>query len=1104
MPDMPRAGWREIVRLNVLLILALVASGWAAQLVSPSPGYISPLYPPAGIAVAALLVFGWRLAFGVYLAAVVAPLLAQTFSHLGVVDLGLAMFSAIGVCLQGLVAADMMRRLRIWPSGLDDSRSVLLFICVVAPACSLISATLSIPVMLASSSLNGRSIMFNWGNWWVGDILGIVLFAPITLALLGQPAHDWHGRRRSLALPLLVCSLVIAGIMAFVRQHEDSRVVGDFQRSADHFSGALASRLNAQTDMLDSVVRFVMVKRKLDINDWNDFATPWLQRFPGTLNLTWNPRIAHGDRAAFEDSVRTLGVPHFFIKDRDRSGTVFPAVEAREYLPITFVAPAEGNSRAVGLNVLSLPDSRAAIQRSQRTTEASATGPIRLVQAPGSQQAIGVYQAVQDPNGLQDAPIRGVVSMALQLDKVVQSEIDATGLVDISACLFDLSDGERVLLAGQSDCTSEAWLRNHPIQQKNIAFTDRHWLLLLRSDVSAEQAAQTWLTGASLYVSLMFSGMLSAFLLLITGRARRVEEQVTQRTAELASATAQLREQKASLAQAQRIARMGSWEIVSGSPHLHCSDEFRRLLGLPTSGRIMLDDVLIRLALDDRAGLASLIQEATLAPLSTTLDCSTLPGPAEQQVLHFQIESEWMMGRLLRIHGTVQNVTLARQAEAHIQFLARFDSLTGLPNRNHWQDLARAALNAARRHGDQAAVLFLDLDHFKTINDSLGHNTGDELLANVASRLRSSLRADDILARQGGDEFVLLLPRLRGFEEVNAVAAKLVQCMSAPLNVRDHELTISVSIGIAYYPGDGEDIDTLLKHADVAMYSAKQAGRNNFQFFVPEMNQRAVARLRMESALRRAIEKGELILHFQPQLDLASGRVDACEALVRWQHPEKGLIPPMEFISLAEESGLILPLGDWVLREACLQQALWARQGLQLVMAINISALQFRQTDFTQKVARIIAETGAKAQYIELEITESALLGSTEALVNSLNELRESGVKLALDDFGTGYSCLSYLKRLPIERLKIDRSFVKDLPGDAEDAAIASATLSMARDLGMAVVAEGVENEAQKAFLVTRRCHAIQGYLISPPLAAGDLEAWLRQREMPVTAGAEQ
>lgn len=1094
MPDMPRAGWRDIVRLNLLLTLALVASGWLAQCISPSPGYIAPLYPPAGIALAALLVFGWRLSPAVYLAAAIAPLLSQPPAHLGLVDLWLAMFSAIGVLLQGLVAAALMRRLRIWPGGLDTPRHVLLLICVVAPACSLISATLSIPVMLASASLSEGAIVFNWSNWWVGDTLGIVLFTPITLAVIGKSVPDWRGRWRSLALPLLICSVVIGGVMAFVRQHEDSRFASEFQRTAEHFSGNLVSRLNSQTDMLDSVVRFVMVKRKLEINDWTDFATPWLQRFPGTLNLTWNPRVAHGEREAFEASMRALGLTHFYIKDRDQTGAVFPAAEAREYLPITFVEPLEGNARAVGVNVLSLSGSKAAIQRSQRTGDASATGPIRLVQAPGSQQAVAVYQIVPDPNGIQDAPVRGVVSMALQLDKVVQAEMEDIDLRDISVCLFDRTGGGNALLAGPGDCNSDAWLRNHLVLGKAFAFTDRSWYVLLRNDVSTQLAARSWLTGASLVVSLVFSGMLSAFLLLITGRARRVEEQVAQRTAELASATAQLREQKASLAQAQRIARMGSWEIVSGSPHLHCSDEFRRLLNLPGSGRILLDDVLIRLTLDDRGGLASLIQEAALAPLSTTLDCSTLPGQEGQQVLHFQIESEWMMGRLLRIHGTVQNVTQVREAEAHIQFLARFDALTGLPNRNHWQDLARAALNAARRHGDQAAVLFLDLDHFKTINDSLGHTTGDELLANVASRLRTGLRAEDILARQGGDEFVLLLPRLRGFEDVSAVAAKLVQCMAAPITLHGHELTISVSIGIAYYPGDGEDIDTLLKHADVAMYSAKQAGRNNFQFFVPEMNQRAVARLQMESALRRAIEKGELVLHFQPQMDLASGRIEACEALVRWQHPEMGLIPPMDFIPLAEETGLILPMGDWILREACRQQVEWARHGLPLVMAINISALQFKQADFTQKVARIIAETGVKPQHVELEITESALLGSTEALVSSLEALRSAGVRLALDDFGTGYSCLSYLKRLPIERLKIDRSFVKDLPGDAEDAAIASATLSMARDLGMAVVAEGVENEAQKAFLVARGCQSIQGYLISRPQAARDLEPWLTRR----------
>lgn len=1090
MPEQKTATLYALIRLNTRLVLLLLAVSWLVLLVSPSSGYISPLYPGAGIALAAILVFRWRVLPGVFLAALLAPVLALWLAGMAPPDGWATILSAIAVCLQAWVAAYFMRRLGIWPGSLADSQSVLLFICVVAPLCGLISAALVVPIMGWTVSVGEGGVAYDWGNWWVGNVLGMLLFTPVSLAFIGRPHHDWEGRKRSVALPLLICTGAMAGAMAFVHEHEDSRYRDDFERNAEQYANALLSRLDTQMNMLMSMERFIVVNHGFGLNDWAEVARPWLLRYPGTQNLSWDPLVRAEDRQAFELKMQQLGLPGYTIHDRDESGRLMPAAEAEEYLPIAFAEPFEGNARALGVNVLSLPEARETIERSRRTTLPAVSPAMRLVQTPDNSQSVVVYQVVPETDPQAKSSMRGVVAMAMQVERILAITAEEHGLYGVDICLFDESrPSAPSLIAGPQACMDQDWVRNHLSLARNFVFTDRPWRMMVRDQRVAEVAARTWLTWASLLVALGFSGMLSCFLLLITGRARRIEDEVAQRTAELAQATAQLREQKASLAQAQRMARMGSWEICVNSGKLQCSDEFRRLLDLPSSVDLCLEDVLRCLVPPDRQRLEEQITEAKRTQLRTTLDCCTPAGTRTQQVLHFQIESEWAHGRLMRIHGTVQNVTTVRQAEAHIQYLARFDALTGLPNRRHWQDMARAALNAARRHGDQAAVLFLDLDHFKNINDSLGHTVGDELLSEVANRLKSCLRGEDILARQGGDEFVLMLPRLQGFEDVSAVAVKLVKCLSEPVQVQGHELTVSVSIGISHFPGDGADIDTLLKHADVAMYSAKQSGRNNFQFFVPEMNLHAVERLQMESALRRAIEKGELILHFQPQLDLASGRIDACEALVRWMHPERGMVPPGDFIALAEETGLILPLGDWVLREACLQQAQWRREGLSLTMAINISALQFRQSDFTERVQRVIEETAADISQIELEITESALLGFTDGLVRNLETLQDAGVQLALDDFGTGYSCLSYLKRLPIKQLKIDRSFVKDLPGDLEDAAIASATLSMARDLGLKVVAEGVETEAQRAFLEVRGCRAIQGYLISRPVPEDQFRA---------------
>ncbi|MHB1372868.1 MAG: putative bifunctional diguanylate cyclase/phosphodiesterase, partial [Thauera sp.] len=445
------------------------------------------------------------------------------------------------------------------------------------------------------------------------------------------------------------------------------------------------------------------------------------------------------------------------------------------------------------------------------------------------------------------------------------------------------------------------------------------------------------------------------------------------------------------------------------------------------------------------------------------------------------------------IRGTAQDVTSAREAEAKIQFLARYDTLTGLPNRSAWQEQARIALCSAARHADIFAILFLDLDNFKTVNDSLGHPAGDRLLAMVAGRLSKCVRDEDLLARLGGDEFVALLSRLSNVEEAALVADRMLAALAEPLTIDGHELHLSASIGIALFPGDGAEVDTLLKHADTAMYGAKEAGRHTYRFFVPEMNARATQRLQMENDLRRALERNELVLYYQPQIEAATGRPYGCEALVRWIHPQRGMVPPDHFIPLAEETGLIAPLGEWVLREACRQQVHWRAAGLpDLIVAVNISALQFRKRDFVPMVARMLEETGADPACLELEITESALMAPDEDLHARLQDLVDLGLTLALDDFGTGYSSLSYLKRLPIARLKIDRSFVDDLPGNAEDAAVTAAALSLGRDLGMEVVAEGVETPEQRQYLAERGCHAMQGYLFSRPLTVEAFTDWIR------------
>ena len=448
-----------------------------------------------------------------------------------------------------------------------------------------------------------------------------------------------------------------------------------------------------------------------------------------------------------------------------------------------------------------------------------------------------------------------------------------------------------------------------------------------------------------------------------------------------------------------------------------------------------------------------------------------------------------------------------RQAEDRIRRLAYFDEVTGLPNRAFFMERLSQTLEIARRHCWSMALLFLDLDNFKRINDTLGHSIGDILLAEVAKRLITSLRSSDAIvhghagddgeqvARLGGDEFTVLLSEVSAAEGAGVAAARLLDVLAQPLLLAGHEITVTASIGIAVYPNDGQDVETLLKSADMAMYFAKRKGRSNFQFYTEAMNSAALKRLTMENALRRALERGELSVHYQPQVDIATGGIAGVEALARWNSTELGLVSPAEFIPLAEETGLILPIGDWILRTACAQCKAWRDEGIPLLrVAVNISVRQFAQDGFTAQIAAILAETGLDAGGLELEITESLLMKDGESALVTLRELKQLGVQLAIDDFGTGYSSLSYLKQFPIDRLKIDRSFVGGVNMNAQDRAITAAVIALADSMDLKVTAEGVETESQLVFLGDRRCAEAQGFFLSkplPPMAARD---YLRQK----------
>lgn len=926
---------------------------------------------------------------------------------------------------------------------------------------------------------------------------------------------------------LLIGLLISALLFTAVRRLEHDKVDIDFQQQAKVRVAAVQNGLDSSLRVLTDINQLFTTFGTISREQFASFSIPLLARNPYIQAFNFHRFVSNQERPKYEAAMRAY-YPGFTITEVV-DGKRVPANERARYRVVDYIEPMQGNDVALGFDSDSYPFQRAAMQRAIDTGKPSATGLLRLLQERTVQRGFIVLMPVYQPGmPLTDIASRrlaviGDTAAVFRSGDLIAKSLDADNFLlasnidlDVDVSVYASAEAnEDSLVFGQGiiPTVHEAllglpkWLfYDQPAPYQHVFdIAGKTWNMVVSTPPTlfikkSSNALWAFLAG------LLLSVGSAIYLQMVVDRSRRIQLLVDDRTAQLRAVNEDLIADIAARKHAEHELQLRERAIEASAnaiiitsalaPHYpieYVNPAFERITGYTleeTIGRNIgflwgkdsdqpgIEEIRA-IALEKREGHAVLRNYRKDGTLFWS-DLYVAPVKDDTgEVSHFVVAQ--------------YDITATKRYESELEFQTNRDALTGLANRSLLRDRLSQAISYAHRYNHPIWIAFVDLDRFKFVNDTLGHQAGDILLKAIAERLQLAVRDTDTVSRMGGDEFVLILPERIDSGLSTGIIQRIMDGIAQPLTIEGHEFFISSSVGVAVYPTDGATPEELIKHADIAMYRAKETGRNNFQFYTSAMNERALERLRIEGDLRNALEREEFILHYQPQVDLRTGKIVGVEALIRWEHPELGMIPPMRFIGLAEETGLIVPIGAWVIRTACMQNKAWQASGLgYLRMSVNLSSRQFAQQDLLESIALALQEAELAPEYLEIELTESLVMADVDHAIGILRELKALGVKLSIDDFGTGYSSLSYLKRFPIDVLKIDRSFVNDITTDPDDAAIVASIISLAHSLRLTVIAEGVETEAQLAYLQQHDCDQIQGYFFSRPVTAQALESMLQ------------